>query len=177
MNRRDRKAWKSARTLDDLGELVVRWLNGELKENPGHLGPPCAETIPLIPALTAINRGGFITVNSQLADMRWEDEQNTWVCGFATDAVLVRLREAVAGTPLEFTACRRCVHECDGSSIWAWCPWSDETSFWSERSPAVAAALHDCWIVSVADHEPGRNDLLWDTLTHVLGDATAPEVA
>ncbi|MGH3299148.1 MAG: DUF6919 domain-containing protein [Trebonia sp.] len=174
MNRRDRREWKSARTLDDLGELVIRWLNGEIRQTPCHMGAPESETIPLIPALTVINRGGFITACSQLAETREEDAWNTWVDGFAADAVLDRLREAVASTPLILAACRRRVHGHDQSDNWTRCLWREETGFWAERCPAVADALHDCWFVSVEDPEPGRNGLLWDTLTRALaGEATA----
>ncbi len=35
MNRADRKAWRSARTLADLGELTARWIEGDLGEHPG----------------------------------------------------------------------------------------------------------------------------------------------
>lgn len=168
MNRHDRKAWKAARTLDDLGELVIRWMNGEIKETPSHMGGPCAETIPLIPELAVMNRGGFITTNSSRADIGTEDEQSAWVCGFAADATLPSLRDTAAGTPLELGACRRCWHECERSGLWWRCPWADELGFWSERCPALAATLECCWLVSVYDPEPGRNDLLWGTLTHAL---------
>jgi hypothetical protein len=92
VNRHDRKAWKSARTLDDLGELVIRWLNGEITETPDHMAEPDPETVPLIDALTVINRGGLITVMSQRAESDGGQAWNTWVDGFATDAVLERLR-------------------------------------------------------------------------------------
>jgi hypothetical protein len=165
MSRADRKAWKSARTLGDLGELVIRWLNGEIRQTPGHLGPPCDETIPLIGALTVINRGGFITDNSQLADSRDGEAWSTDVEGFATDAVLKVLREAVAGTPLILAACRRTAHECDRvADLWWHCPWRETASFWAQGCPALADELEACWYVAVIDPEPGRNDLLWNTL-------------
>jgi hypothetical protein len=170
VNRSDRKAWKSARTLGDLGELVVRWLNGEITETPDHLAPPDDETVPLINALTAINRGGFITVMSQLAESRDGESWNTWVDGFATDAVLERLRAAVDGTPLILSACRRRVHGHSQNDHW-WrrrCQWRMVTGYWADRCPAVADALADCWLVSVMDPEPGRNLLLWGTLTRAL---------
>jgi hypothetical protein len=174
MNRRDRKAWRNARTLEDLGELVIRWLNGEIKQTPGHMGPPCDETIPLIPALTVINRGGFITDGSQLAETLHGETWNTWVDGFATDATLAVLREAVAGTPLILTACRRCAHECDRAAHWHRCGWGDAVGFWSQRCPALIDELDACWLVSIEDPEPGRNDLLWDTLARALtGKAAA----
>lgn len=173
MNRHDRKAWKSARTMAGLGERVAEWLNGELAETPGHLAPPCDETIPLIPALTVVNRAGFVTDNSQLAETYEGRTWNTWVDGFATDATLIRLREAVAGTPLILITCRRRVHECDRAHWWSYCPWTEVTGQWSDRCPAVADELYDCWFVRIADPEPGRNDRLWPALR----DALCPEVA
>ena len=173
MKRADRKAWRSACTLDDLGELVVRWLNGEIEQTPCHTGPPERETIPLIPALTGINRAGFITTCSQLAETREGHAWNTWVDGFATGAVLARMREAVAGTPLNLAACSRRAHEHDRAALWAYCLWREETDWWAEKCPAVAGVLRDCWYVCVEDPEPGRNDLLWGTLTRALGPGGA----
>jgi hypothetical protein len=170
VNRHDRKAWKAARTLDDLGELVIRWLNGKITETPDHMGPPEAETIPLIDALTVINRGGFITVMSQLADEDDDGVCNAWVDGFATDAVLRHLKVAVYGTPLTLTVCRRGVHDHKRNGHW-WesrCQWRMVTGYWAERCPAAADAIRECWLVSVEDPEPGRNDVLWGVLTHAL---------
>ena len=172
MNRRDRKAWKAARALDDLGETVIRWLNGEITQTPSHMGPPAAETIPLIGELTVMNRGGLITVNSQRAGTREDRAWTAWVCGFANDAVLLILREAVKGTPLTLCACRQVHHECEQSGLWCCCPWVDETRFWSERCPSVADDLHDSWLVTVEDPEPGRNELLWPALAYALSGET-----
>lgn len=168
MNRHDRKAWKAVRTPSDLGAMVIRWLNGEVKETPGHAGPPDRETIPLIPALTVINRGGFITDNSQLADEDEEGAYSAVVSGFATDATLALLREAAAGTPLIVAACRARAHECERSSFWWRCPWGNAADFWAERCPAVADEIYGCWYVTVEDPEVGRNDLLWRTVTWAL---------
>jgi len=169
MNRADRKAWRSARTLTDLGELVVRWLNGEVTQTPGHCGPPCGETFPLIPALTVVNRGGFVTDNSQLAKSMDGRTWNTWVSGFAPDEIRARLGKAVTGTPLLLTACRGCHHECgQRADEWWHCPWKDAADFWAERCPLVEGELYGCWYVEISDPEPGRNDLLWGTLTRAL---------
>jgi Domain of unknown function (DUF6919) len=172
MKRKDRRRWRQAETLADLGELVIAWLNGEIHETPSHCGAPYGETIPLIPVLTAVNRAGFITNGSQLAEtpsgpvspdegFAW----NAWVDGFASDDVLARLRDAVAGAPLTLTACRGCVHEC-GVRRWDWwfCPWKDSADFWDERCPRVRDQLYGCWYVCVSDPRPGRNDVLWPAL-------------
>jgi hypothetical protein len=154
MNRRDRAAWKSAVTWADLGERVVGWLNGRITQTPGHLGPPDPETIPLIPALTAANRAGFVTDNSQSADGPWE----AWVVGFASDATLAGLRAAVAGTPLILTACRDREHACQ----WRRCPRQELLGYWAARCPR--AELAAAWWVVITDPEPGRNDRLWPAL-------------
>jgi hypothetical protein len=165
VKRADRARWKRATTIGDLGELVIAWLNGEIRETPAHCGPPAAETLPLVPALTVLNRARFITDNSQRADGRGDRTWNTWVCGFAPDEVLARLDEAIAGTPLLLTACRGCHHECgQRADEWWHCPWKDTADFWAQRCPRAADDLYGCWYVCVSDPEPGRNDVLWAAL-------------
>ncbi|GAA3372255.1 hypothetical protein GCM10017744_103040 [Streptomyces antimycoticus] len=36
MSRADRRRWKSARTVLDLGWLMARWLEGEIASRPGY---------------------------------------------------------------------------------------------------------------------------------------------
>lgn len=40
MSRGDKAAWRSARTMGDLGELVIAWLRGEIVQTPGTAGLP-----------------------------------------------------------------------------------------------------------------------------------------
>ena len=171
MNRADRRRWRQAQTLADLGELVIAWLNGEITQTPGHLGPPDPETIPLIPVLTAVNRAGFVTDNSQQAETHEGRTWEAWVSGFASDATLARLRDTVAGTPLILTACRGCAHECDRAPRWWFCPWKESADFWACRCPRVTDGLYRCWYVSIADPVPGRNDRLWPALKWFAGGA------
>lgn len=170
MNRADRRRWRQAATLADLGELVIAWLNGEIRQTPGHCGEPAPETVPLIRALTAANRAGFITDNSQLAETVNGRTWCTWVAGFTTDAGLARLREAVAGTGLQLAACRDRVHECDKRLFWP-CPGDDAISWWLDRCPNVTG-LADVWVVMLGDPEPGRNDRLWPTLERFARQAS-----
>lgn len=168
MRRADRRRWKQAATVADLGEVVIAWLNGEIVQTPGHLGPPDPETIPLIPALTVINRAGFVTDNSQRAGSRGDRVWNTWVCGFATDDVLGRLDRATEGTPLLLTACRGCHHECgQRAGEWWHCQWKDACDFWAQRCPRAGDVLYGCWYVEVSDPVAGRNDLLWPVLERI----------
>jgi hypothetical protein len=173
MSRKDAARWKTARTMEDLGELVIAWLNGEVTQTPGHCGPPCEETIPLIPALTVINRGGFVTDNSQLAETVNGSTWNTWVDGFASDETLARIRAAAAGTDLVVMACRGRHHEHQQKFRFQPCPRRDVTDFWATACPHAADVLWDAWWVYVEDPEPGRNDLLWSTLTLALAGSAA----
>ena len=170
MSRKDAARWASAQNMADLGEMVVAWLNGEVAQTPGHCGPPCAETIPLTPVLTVVNRAGFITDNSQQAGRSW----TTWVLGFADDATMAALEAATQDSGLIFNACREPEHQCDGQP-WGWpdCPSDDAKGFWAEACPAVAPWLRDAWWVYIEDPEPGRNSLLWPLLAEFAGQVTA----
>lgn len=67
MSRADRRRWKSARTVADLGELMALWLEGEIASRPGYqprFGPD-EETEHLVPSLAALCRAGYITTCSQ----------------------------------------------------------------------------------------------------------------
>ncbi|HEY1668571.1 MAG TPA: hypothetical protein VGG54_23000 [Trebonia sp.] len=160
MNRADRAKWKRAETIDDLAALVISWLNGDIEQTPSHTGGPETETIPLIPVLTRANRAGFLTEISQRAD----GDDEAWVAGFASDAALLGLLAATAGTPLIVAACRGTVHDCDRAGIWWYCPWKEVANFWAERCPHVKDELYACWYVTVRDPEPGRNNVLWPAL-------------
>ena len=85
--------------------------------------------------------------------------------GFASDEVLARLDEAVAGTPLLLTACRRYDHECwRRAEDWWPCPWKDIADFWAGRCPRAEDEIYGSWYVGISDPQPGRNDLLWPAL-------------
>ncbi|MFF3720560.1 DUF6919 domain-containing protein [Streptomyces prasinus] len=67
MSRADRRRWKSAKTAADLGELMARWLEGEIASRPGYqprFGPD-EETAHLVPTLAALCRAGYVTTCSQ----------------------------------------------------------------------------------------------------------------
>ncbi|WP_460074067.1 DUF6919 domain-containing protein [Streptomyces sp. YKOK-I1] len=67
MSRSDRRRWRSARTISDLGELMALWLEGKIASRPGYqprYGPE-DETAHLVPTLAALCRAGYITTCSQ----------------------------------------------------------------------------------------------------------------
>jgi hypothetical protein len=158
MSRADAARWRAARSMADLGDLVVAWLHGDIQQTPGHCGPPEGETAALTNVLGAVNRAGFVTDNSQLAE-HWDGNVwNTWVQGFATDATLRRIREVTAGEPLRVEACRGGVH----AAVHGWrCPGAEAKGFWKDACPHVRGMLRDAWYVTITDLKPGRNDVLW----------------
>ncbi|MFF9638747.1 DUF6919 domain-containing protein [Streptomyces bacillaris] len=97
MSRADRRRWRSARTVADLGGLMARWLEGEIASRPGYqprVGPD-EETVHLVPVLAALCRTGYVTTCSQPglagfgADGRWW-EQRAAVQLVVTDSALQR---------------------------------------------------------------------------------------
>lgn len=67
MSRSDRRSWRSARTISDLGELMALWLEGKIASRPGYqprYGPD-DETAHLVPTLAALCRAGYVTTCSQ----------------------------------------------------------------------------------------------------------------
>jgi len=97
MSRADRRRWRSARTLADLGELMAQWLEGEIASRPGYQPNhgPDEETEHLVPTLAALCRAGYVTTCSQPgeagtgADGLWW-EQRAAVEGVVTDPALFR---------------------------------------------------------------------------------------
>jgi hypothetical protein len=173
MSRKDAARWASAKDMAGLGETVVAWLHGEVAQTPGHCGPPCAETIPLISVLTLVNRAGVVTENSQRAGGRGDRIWNAWVEGFAPDDVMHRLRAMTDGTALRMVACRGSAHGYEGSLLrhLGECPAAAVMDFWTEACPAVAEQLAGSWNVLIEDPEPGRNDRLWPLLAEFAGGA------
>lgn len=65
--RQERKRWRAACSLHDLGQLTAAWLEGEIASQPGY-APNCGpdlETEELIPVLARANRAGYVTAGSQ----------------------------------------------------------------------------------------------------------------
>lgn len=80
--------WRDARSIADLGQAMVLWLEGSIPSWPGYAAGygPDEETKHLIPTLVALNRAGFVTTNSQpgfdgrgFDGARWR--QRAWVEG------------------------------------------------------------------------------------------------
>ncbi|MGW0955385.1 DUF6919 domain-containing protein [Streptomyces sp. NPDC002545] len=103
MSRADRRLWKSAKTVADLGELMARWLKGEIASCPGYqprFGPD-EETAHLVPSLAALCRAGYVTTQSQPgfagtgADGLWWEQRAAVELVVTDPALLHRLLGAV----------------------------------------------------------------------------------
>lgn len=63
----ERRLWREAATLTELGDLTARWLTGQLTSQPGYAPGhgPDPETNELIPTLARACRAGYVTHGSQ----------------------------------------------------------------------------------------------------------------
>lgn len=92
---RERKEWEAARTLGDLGQLMARWLEGDLKSNPSYHGKSDLDSAELTALCAALCRSGFLTWNSQqTGDWGSDIHGRTYIEGFAHDGTLKRIRGA-----------------------------------------------------------------------------------
>ena len=137
-----------------------------------------------MPVLAACNRAGFVTSCSQPGEITgsagWPCKQRAAVEGFASGAVLARLRAVVRGTDVVLLAQKPRRWRCDYSQVVpVSAPGHTRTSFGvclSRRHLADSwtgygachrdgvKALQAAWQVALIDPEWGRNDLLWPLL-------------
>lgn len=57
--------WGAATSLADLASLTADWIDGTLSDHPGWSGPPDTETYQIAEPLIALNRAGWLTIDSQ----------------------------------------------------------------------------------------------------------------
>ncbi|MEV0580896.1 hypothetical protein [Streptomyces sp. NPDC050392] len=190
MSRADKRRWRSAENLQDLGSLVASWLIGDITSQPGYqpnYGPD-EETQPLLPVLVAVNRLGFVTDQSQPGSAGYGYDHHWWeqraaVSGLVDDPKLRdRLVAAaeVAGLTVvqhDMTPRRHAegipVTRCLGSVRTAFGRFMtvrDLRTVWQPEMigrrtfDKVAAA----WQITLIDPEWGREDVLWAALAEVV---------
>ena len=190
MSRADKRRWRSAESLQDLGALVASWLIGDIASQPGyqpHCGPD-EETRHLIPVLVAVNRLGYVTDGSQPGhngfgvNGHWW-EQRAAVSGLVDDPELrdrlvaaaevagltvvqhdLTPRRHAEGVPV--TRCLGRVHTRFGGFLSArhlrgvWQP----EIIGRRAFEKVTAA----WQLTLIDPEWGRDDVLWEALAEVV---------
>jgi hypothetical protein len=177
MNRRERKLWRSARTLDDLGQLMARWLEGDLRHRPGYYGTTDLDTPRLTKVCAELCRAGFVTDSSQEGG-EWliqgrSVHQRAGIGGFADDDALDALRQigrqhafvVSAHRRPSLTGLRRRIPVT--AENWQACTWFGgqiETCHyeigWSGISDEAYWAVLWSWHVAIIDPEWGRRGLL-----------------
>jgi hypothetical protein len=178
----DLARWRGARSLEDLGELTARWLEGGIEQTPTHLAPPDTETAALIPVLAAANRAGFVTHQSQPGVPACDGcAQRASVSGYAAPPTFARLMAAASDADLMITAARaldagddrsygpfHAITIDDGEEFtWDGIALSRadlDYSYGYECHPSVVDELFAAWQVTLIDPVWGRNDVLWPVL-------------
>lgn len=166
-------AWRRANSLEDMGAIVIRWLEGSDRFLPWHIGPPDPETAEIIEPLIALNLKGLMTTNSQPGIEKYGWKQRAWVHLLtAPDAAkrlfahaeaqgLIVLCQNVQPLPLKpipitLRPNGRVLSFTDGAS---------ESLFLRGASKGVAK---NAWEVTLIDPEWGRKQFLWDTTSDFL---------
>ncbi|MFD8992285.1 DUF6919 domain-containing protein [Streptomyces goshikiensis] len=190
MSRADKRRWRSAENLPDLGHLVASWLIGDLASLVGYQ-PNCGpdeETQHLIPVLVAVNRLGFVTDSSQPGfagtghDNHWW-EQRAAVSGLVDDPELrdrlvaaaevagltvvqhdMRPRRHAEGVPV--TRRLGTVHTRFGRFL----PVRDLRTVWQPEIIGRRAfeQVTTAWQVTLIDPQWGRDEVLWEALAEVV---------
>ena len=178
--------WGSCRTLEDLGVVTARWLQGEVSYFPGHNNPeepPLAETKDLIKVLVSLNHNGYVTTNSQPGQSMTRDgnAQRAFVRGYCSEATYKRIDAALYGTELValprppglYHLCPVPVTTVNGRNF----TWAGMSSGEPEAiAREFGGALHEkmieqlvqSWLVDVFDPVWGRTNLLWSKLQEGL---------
>lgn len=175
----DWDTWNQAHTLQALGDLTARWLEGTMPYQPLYGGGPAHETRELVPHLAAYNRAGYVTTNSQPAIPAHDGwAQRAWVHGFGTAETADRIEAALLDTDLLVCTTppgganptRICVtiHDDRAWTIGGAISAHDVAEQYGAEVPAALPALLAAWQIEVIDPQWGRNDLLWARLGQAL---------
>ncbi|MFJ5120995.1 DUF6919 domain-containing protein [Kitasatospora sp. NPDC088548] len=195
MSRSERRTWKSATSLADLGQLTARWLEGKLASQPGYVpnwGPDeeTTQTPGLVRVLALCNRSGYVTECSQPGLSEPDRFQDWWtqreaVSGITDDPdVLAALRQAAArhdllyiehgpDTPAGPRPERIAVTTCNGEAYtWfgGWRAPEDVRFRWKGAGGQAVAAAERAWQVTLANPDPGPSRLLLTVLVEAFAD-------
>ncbi len=181
----DKGAWRQAITLEAAGELTARWLEGKSEYQAATFTVRYdAETEPIAAELSALNRSGLFTKESQPGLRTENGAQRQYVTGFCSAELAVELLAlstrtelvTVAHAPGEASSAAIPV-TLDGDDV-VTVLGSSETPVeeeqiqdWADESnDTLALLLADSWYVEILDPVWGRNDVL---LPAVLAALTA----
>jgi hypothetical protein len=185
-------AWAAARTLPDAGELIAQWLERRRTWSPVHdsTGPTAETGSHLIAALTAANRAGYVTDNSQPGIDQPGLAQRAFVSGTLAPAHAWYAEYRALGTDLvavigHRSTDRRRTHPAPTTSIALTVIDGEPTTFGGRYpsrtedpllhaplAPLLRRALRASDRLEVFDPSWGRDDLLWPWLHELAEDLT-----
>lgn len=176
--------WRDARTIADVGQVMARWLTGEVRGWSGHADGVDDETRPLLPVLVTLNRAGFVTTNSQPGydgpgydGARWR--QKAWVEGVIDDRSPVLDRVVRAAQAAGMTVLRGSRHpgvtpltDRNGeltAALGGRLPRNQLAREWSCLHRHAIRELRDHGVrINILDPTWGRDDRLWPALTNAI---------
>jgi hypothetical protein len=180
-----RKLWGAAETFEDLCQLMVGFIAGEIPLSPGWCGATVdEETGPLVAYLLAFNRAGFLTIVSQPGEpfrpgydgRCWG--QRAFVCGFAQEPAALQIEALTLRSDLHITvyppgeeggyrtpAVSRGMRPCLWVGDAGFCQLEHFEEYCNERA---MRALREAWSVNVVDLRWGRREHLWSILAQEL---------
>lgn len=160
-------AWRRAATLEEMGALVVRWLEGRDRVLPWHVGPPDPETAEIRGQLRVLNQRALVTTDSQPGLVNVRGMQRAWVRllaypdaarhlvmsaeGAGLIAICAGVRQLPTDpVPITIASSGRVITSDRGAP---------EKLFLKGQSKVVASRA---WSVTIIDPEWGRKSLLWE---------------
>lgn len=172
-------AWASARTLSDLSEATIEFLEGRLQETPVHWGPIDPESNQLVPILVSMNRAGLITTCSQpgMTDVEHRGAQRAFVEGFCDRETAEKIE---TGLLLDELVVISCAPSCESFiSITVTVdddkPFTflgrfgnDELNAFRNGDRELDEMLDQAWALQIFDPVWGRNDRLWASIFRAL---------
>lgn len=176
--------WRDASSIADIGQLMARWLTGEVRGWSGHGDGVDPETRPLLPLLVALNRAGVITTESQPGEVGpgfdgayWR--QKAFLSAIVDDRSpllgrLTRSVEAVGMTVLRGNRYPRPtpLTDRDGETVFGLrgsLPRNHLAREWSCLGRQGLKELRDHGaVLNIVDPVWGRDDRLWPALANAI---------
>jgi hypothetical protein len=177
---RSARPWSEATTILEVGELMARWLNGELRACPTYYGKPDPETLKspgLLSALKTANRAGFITAQSQPGSdglgfdgQRWE--QRAAVCLFCPKPQVGALTSRMRGAGVNIVTGQTGQRVTRRAGL-DYIPFHPYPAWELDLLNHDTVKLIDTETVPMVLVDPidGRNDVLWPALYRFVGQA------
>lgn len=179
-----RLLWREPTTLTGIGELMARWLEGDITYQPSYYAPaPDEETADLVSVLAEVNRAGMVTIFSQpgvpLVD---GSGQRAAIDGFCHEEMVRRLQTAAWGTdlvtltfPPDSQSDGAVVVTVGGGQEFTWLGCTQDRGerlrfYCADLCEDALVDLCSAWQLQILDPVWGRNDLLWDVLRRAAAE-------